>query len=233
MSRLLHRIASDLLHLFYPHHCTGCGTDVLSDEQFLCARCLHRLPATGFFEHRGNPVEKIFYGRLDIVAAGAACYFTKGSLVQHLLTELKYRGNREAGFFLGRLMGHALRDQAAFEDVDALIPLPLNSRKESARGYNQAALLCKGMAEVWERPVWSNCIARTRFTHTQTKQNRIGRWQNMQEVFELQEPGKIAGRHLLLVDDVITTGATMEACGSRFCSIPGTRLSIAAAAYTV
>lgn len=233
MRTRLHSIVSDILHLFYPHHCAGCGTDALPDEQFLCARCLYHLPVTGFFNNRGNPVEKIFHGRLDIVAAGATYYFTKRSLVQHLLTELKYRGNRKAGYFLGRMMGHALRGQTVFEDVEALIPLPLNSRKETARGYNQAALLCEGMAQVWDKPVWKDIVQRTRFTRTQTRQNRISRWQNMQEVFALQQPEKIAGRHLLLVDDVITTGATMEACGCSLCSVPGTRLSMAAAAYTI
>ncbi len=165
--------------------------------------------------------------------AGAAYYFTKNSLLQHLLVQLKYRSNKEAGYFLGRMMGHSLIASERFAGVDVLVPLPLNEKKQSMRGYNQAELICMGISEVWKKPVAKNAVSRTRFTETQTKQNRISRWQNMDGVFAVTDATALENRHVLLVDDVITTGATLEACGSVILDLPGTTLSIAAAGYTI
>lgn len=224
---------NDLLHLFYPHNCEGCGSDILYDNQFLCARCMHHLPETGFFLKPFNPVEKLFYGRSDIRHAAATYYFTKDSLLQHLLIQLKYKSNQEAGYFLGRMIGQACMRSKRFMDIDALVPLPLNHKKEQIRGYNQAALICEGIHEVWPKPVYKNALTRTRFTETQTKQNRVSRWQNMEGVFAVTHPPDLENKHILLVDDVITTGATLEACGSSILDVNGTALSIAAAAYTI
>ena len=224
---------NNLLHLFYPHNCEGCGSDVLYDNQFLCARCMQRLPETHFFSKAANPIEKLFYGRSNICYAGAAYYFTKDSLLQHLLIQLKYRGNKEAGYFLGRMMGNAMMQSKRFDTVDALVALPLNPKKEFMRGYNQAALICYGISEVWHKPVLKNALTRIRFTETQTRQNRVSRWQNMEGGFEVTEPAGLKNKHILLVDDVITTGATLEACGSAILEIEGALLSIAAVAYTI
>jgi ComF family protein len=224
---------ADFLQLFYPHYCEGCGSDMLYAGQFLCSRCLISLPATGFFARADNPVEKIFYGRTDISAAGAAFFFTKQSLMQHLLIELKYRGNKEAGYFLGRMMAYALSASDRFHFVEAMVPLPLHPKKENSRGYNQAGLICKGIAEVWQKPVLEQAIIRREFTETQTHQNRIGRWENMLGVFEVTEPEQLENRHLLLVDDVITTGASLEACATAIRSAADCQISIATAAYTI
>ena len=220
-------------HLFYPHNCEGCGSDIVFDDQFLCARCKQALPETNFFNTRNNPVEKLFFGRLNIVHAGAAFYFTKDSLLQHLLVQLKYRGNQEAGYFLGRMMGYALAKSEKFEKIEMLVALPLNPKKEFTRGYNQAALICEGISDVWKRPVCPDAVTRIRFTETQTHQNRVSRWQNMEGVFAVTRPEALINKHLLLVDDVITTGATLEACGAVLLEIPGVRVSIASAAYTI
>lgn len=232
MSSFGGKYLSSLLHLLYPHNCEGCGSALVSDAQFLCTRCIHRLPATGFFNKPGNPVEKTFYGRLPLQHAAAVYYFTKGSLLQHLLVQLKYKNNREAGYFLGRMLGHALANAERFAGVEVLVPLPLNPQKEFIRGYNQSALLCEGIREIWKKPVLANAITRTRFTETQTHRNRISRWQNMENVFAVTEPQWLTNKHILLVDDVVTTGATLEACGSSILEIPGTQLSVAAAGYT-
>lgn len=223
---------SSLLHLFYPHNCEGCGSALVSDAQFLCARCIHHLPATGFFNKPGNPVEKTFYGRLPVNHAAAVYHFTKASLLQHLLVQLKYKNNRAAGYFLGRMLGYALAKAERFAGVEVLVPLPLNPQKEFIRGYNQSVLLCEGIREIWNKPVLANAVTRVRFTETQTHRNRLSRWQNMENVFAVTQPELLTNRHILLVDDVITTGATLEACGSSILEIPGTQLSLAAVGYT-
>jgi ComF family protein len=200
-----------LLHLFFPHNCEGCGTGLFDEKKFLCPRCTHRLPATSFFALRGNPVEKLFYGRMPLTHGGAAYYFSKNSLLQHLLIQLKYRNNPEAGYFLGRMMGGLLGQEPVFSAIDLLLPLPLNRKKEFKRGYNQAALICDGISAVWQKPVLYDAVERIRFTETQTKQNRVSRWQNMEGVFHATNPQLLQNKHILLVDDVITTGATLEA----------------------
>lgn len=198
----------------------------------LCAKCLHRLPETHFFEQPGNTVEKIFYGRVPVAHAGAGFYFTKSSLLQHLLMELKYRNNREAGKVLGRLLGNMLSHTGRFPGEIALIPLPLHPEKEFKRGYNQATIICEGICETWPQTLLTDVVIRRKFTETQTNQNRLSRWQNMKDVFAITEPDTVAGRQVLLVDDVITTGATLEAC-ARVLIEAGASVSIATVAYTV
>ena len=211
----------------------GCGSDYLGQQQQICSRCLHELPETGFFQKPNNPVEKAFFGRIKVEKAGALYYFTKHSLVQKLMVELKYHQNKHAGLFLGRMMGYALRSEPRFADIDLLVPLPLNPKKQFKRGYNQAEVICEGIREVWPRPLGSKAIHREKFTDSQTTQNRLSRWQNMEGVFKVLQPDQLINRHILLVDDVITTGATLEACGQILMSIPNCKLSIAAAAYTL
>jgi len=223
----------DFSHLLYPHNCEGCGTDVLNDNAILCTKCLFELPETGFCNTVNNPVEKIFFGRSNIANATAAYYFTKDSLLQHLMIELKYRNNKDVGSFLGKQLGYQLQESQRFNDVDVVVPLPLNPRKEKKRGYNQAMIICEGIASVWQKPVLKNVVIRTQFTETQTQQDRIHRWQNMQNVFAINDTNSLEGKHVLLVDDVITTGATLEACGAAILQIPGTKLSIATVAWTI
>lgn len=219
-------IKDSLLHFFFPHVCAGCGNDQLPADSQLCLRCLERLPETRYEFHPGNPVEKIFWGRLPLVAATAQFYFTKESLLQKLMHRFKYHRERELGLQLGRIMGLQLRKAGRFA-VDALVPLPLFPAKEKKRGYNQATILCEGMAEALNLPVLTNVVARPQFTETQTKKGRIERWKNMEGKFVLTNPELIQGRHLLLVDDVITTGATLEACGTELLKGENVQLSVA------
>jgi ComF family protein len=222
-----------LLHLFLPHHCAGCGSDIMSPDQVLCMHCINRLPVTSFHMHAGNPIEKIFWGRMPVADAASYLYFSKDSLLQRIVHELKYKGNKELGLFIGCKMGEALLQTNRFRDIDALIPLPLFAARERKRGYNQALVLCQGMAGVLQIPILKQAIRRTASSETQTNKNRIDRWLNMQGKFELQQPEAISGKHILLVDDVITTGATLEACGQELLTAANTRLSIMTMAYTV
>jgi ComF family protein len=225
-------IKDSLLHLVFPHVCEGCGSDILETHNELCLKCLSSLPETNFHMHPNNPIEKIFWGRLPVTYATSQYYFTKESLIQHLLHQLKYRSNKELGVYLGKLMGHALAACNRFSFVDALIPLPLFPAREKKRGYNQAAVLCEGIAEVLRKPVLKDVIRRVSYTDSQTKKNRVERWQNMEGRFELAEPNAIEGKHVLLVDDVITTGATLEACGREIIQAPNVQLSIATLCFS-
>jgi len=227
----LKNILSDTVHLFYPHICTGCGSDLLNSDSLLCLKCVTNLPTTNFALYANNPVEKIFWGRITLVAAHSEYYFSKNSLIQQLIHQLKYKGNTSIGFYLGELMGKSLADSKRFDTVDALIPLPLYPDKERKRGYNQAAIICDGISAVMNIPVIRNNVVRQRYTDTQTKKHRIERWENVAGSFSCKIPGLLAGKHLLLVDDVVTTGATLEACGSTISAIENIRLSIATLAH--
>jgi ComF family protein len=220
-------IKESLLQLVFPHVCDGCGSDLLNLESQLCLRCLYALPETNFEKHAGNPVEKNFWGRLPLQSATAQYYFTKESLMQRLMHQFKYKGNKDLGLQFGRLMGISLRDSKRFDNVDALIPLPLFPSKEKKRGYNQAAILCEGIAEIIPLQVLNNVIARPQHTDTQTKKGRIERWKNIEGKFELVNSSAIENKHLLLIDDVVTTGATLEACGIELLKMKNVRLSIA------
>ena len=222
-----------LQHLFLPHHCAGCGSDIINDEQILCLHCMDQMPLTAFHLHDNNPVEKIFLGRIPVVHAASYLYFSKDSLLQRIVHQLKYKGNKELGLFMGRKMGEALLQSGRFNNTDVLVPMPLFAARERKRGYNQALILCQGMAEVLKLPVLPDVIRRRRSSETQTHKNRIERWLNMQDKFELQQGNTLVDKHILLVDDVITTGATLEACGRELLTTPGTRLSIMTMAYTV
>ncbi len=219
-------IKDSFLHLLFPHVCTGCGNDILNEETVLCMRCVTAMPETNFDIHPNNPVEKLFWGRLPLVGATAQYYFTKESLMQHLMHQFKYKANKELGLQLGKMMGEQLKKSVRF-NVDALIPLPLFPAKEKRRGYNQATLLCEGMAESMGIPVLDNVIIRPQHTETQTKKGRIERWKNMEGKFILSNQDDIRNKHLLLVDDVVTTGATFEACGNELLKAENVQLSLA------
>lgn len=223
----------DFLHLFFPHTCVGCDTDVLNNEDLLCAKCIDSLPVTSFISAPGNPVEKTFYGRLNIENAGSAFYFNKDSIIQQTIIQLKYKNNQRAGNFLGKLLGRQLASSKRFADVDVIIPLPLNDKKLFKRGYNQAAVIAEGITAVWNKPINENAVGRILFTETQTHKDRIARWETMDGVFAVSQPALLKNKHILLVDDVITTGATFEACGSVILEVPGTKLSLASVAYTI
>lgn len=231
--KTLPQLLHNALHLFYPHTCTGCGSDLLPNDALLCAQCIVQLPHTGFAPMADNPVEKMFTGRLPLQAAYAQLYFTKDGLVQHLIHQLKYKGNADIGLYMGRLMGQTLLDAVRFHPIHALVPLPMYAAKERQRGYNQAAVLCQGMAEVLQVPIDTQHVVRQRNTQTQTRKQRTGRWQNVEGSFAVTDPAALAGRHLLLVDDVVTTGATLDACGHMIRQVPGVKLSVAALAYAV
>jgi ComF family protein len=229
----IQKINTAIQHLLYPHFCSGCGVDFISTKEFLCAKCCSSLPVTQFSHIPFNPIEKIFIGRVPVHAAGSIYYFTKSSLLQHLLVQLKYNNNKEAGFFLGRQLGILLKATGRFNSIDCIVPLPLHPKKQYQRGYNQVDLIGDGMAAVWPKKLLKEAVSRKIYTKTQTQESRISRWENMEGAFEVREPNSFRDKHVLLIDDVITTGASLEACGTAILAVPGTRLSIATVAYTI
>jgi ComF family protein len=228
---LLKNILSGTVHLFYPHICTGCGSDILEENTLLCLRCIHDLPHTNFAQYSNNPVEKYFWGRLPISAGYSEFYFSKEFLIQHLIHQLKYKDDTNIGFYLGELMGKTLLNSNRFNSIDALIPLPLYADKEHKRGYNQAAVICNGMSSVMNIPVLNGHVIRQHATETQTRKHRTERWENVKGSFKVIKESTLKNKHLLLVDDVITTGATLEACGSILLQTENVKLSIATLAY--
>ena len=217
--------------MFYPHTCKGCGSDVLEDENLLCLHCINTLPHTNFAQHPNNPVEKIFWGRLPLTSAMSEFYFAKGTVIQHLVHEFKYKGNKDVGMYLGAMMGSSFMSNNRICNIDALVPLPLYADKEHKRGFNQSAILCNGISEVMNIPVITGNVIRKRFTNTQTKKHRAERWENVEGSFEVNNTSQLKGKHILLVDDVVTTGATLEACGREILNVNDVRLSVATLAY--
>jgi ComF family protein len=217
--------------LYFPKNCPACGRPLRLFGANICGRCSQNLPETHFFEAPGNPIEKIFYGRLPIHAGAAAWYFHKNSALQALLFQLKYKSNEDVGLFIGKQMGALLAASERFATIDALVPVPLHPQALSKRGFNQAALICEGIGQVWHKPLLMGAIARTKHTNTQTKQSRAVRWENMENAFSIKDPTSMTGKHLLIIDDVITTGATIEACGKTLLNVKDVKLSVAAAAY--
>jgi ComF family protein len=215
--------------LLYPHNCIGCGSDVISDENFLCLRCIDDLPYTHYELHPGNPVEKKFWGRIPITAAMSEFYFSKKSLVQNFIHELKYNGNKDVAHYFGNLMGKSLSESNRF-NIDAIVPLPLFEKKEKMRGYNQAEILCNGISEILNKPVIRKNVIRKVHTDTQTKKHRTERWKNVEKTFQVLNESLLEEKSILLVDDVITTGATIEACGTEILKIKNVKLHIASLA---
>jgi ComF family protein len=222
----LQEIKDSFLHLLFPHTCSGCESDRLDRSGSLCLRCMNALPETRFELSANNPVEKKLWGRVPVQAATAQYYLNPDSLFHRLIHEIKYNGNKELALQLGRMMGVQVKQSNRFT-ADALVPLPLFPEKERKRGYNQSALLCEAMAQQLQLPVLYNVITRIQHTDTQTHKGRIERWENVEGKFKLTDPGAIAGRHILLVDDVITTGATLEACATELLKASTIQLSIA------
>lgn len=223
----------DFQHLVYPHTCMGCGTDEIEGTQYLCLTCLYSLPKTNFFSQSFNPVEEKFWGRTKIKHAGSAFFYDKDSSLQQLLKALKYRRNKDCGYFLSDLLMQEMKTACWLRELDAIIPLPLSEQRQHHRGYNQATVLSSAISRELQIPIWENAVARTVNTESQTHKTREERWSSMQNIFEIISTNQLEGKHLLLVDDVLTTGATMEVLCQSINKIAGVEISVATLAYTV
>ena len=221
------------MHLLYPQICFGCGTDQIEKAMPLCTQCVQDLTFTDFFSINENPIEKIFWGRTDIQNAGALLFFTKDSLVQTLITQLKYHHNKKVGILFGKLMGEAIAVEEKFKQVDIIIPIPISASKMNSRGYNQSEVIAMGIQQVWNRSIMQDVLIKKNWSNSQTKKDRKARLQQVPDLFFLQNPAFIKGKHILLVDDVLTTGATLEAAIETLMAGSPASVSIAVAAYTL
>ena len=216
---------TDLISLFFPRLCCACGFTLLKEERLLCTHCRFQLPRTGYYNIPDNPVAKLFWGRIPLEHAGAYLFFKKGGRVQTLLHNLKYKGMKEAGTLLGELYGKDLLHSKYITAVDIVVPVPLHPDKFKKRGYNQSATFAKGLSLSLGAEFDEANLYRSRATATQTKKSRYERWLNVEEIFSVSNPLFFEGKHVLLADDVITTGATIEACASALLKIPGCMVS--------
>ncbi len=231
MPFLLNDWLADVSGLFFPRNCAVCGRALHRHEEVLCPSCYYKLPRTGFQLSDENPVKDIFYGRLPLVSATSFLFFSKGGETQQLIHKLKYKGKREIGLYLGKLFGSVLNESPLFRKTEVIVPVPLHPQKELVRGYNQSRLIAEGMALQMSAVVMPDVLLRNKHSATQTKKSRYARWENVKDIFELRKAWRLRGKQVLLVDDVITTGATLEACGNRLLTVDGLRLSVASLAY--
>jgi len=225
--KIITRTCNDLLELIYPSLCIACGERLVSQEKFVCMKCWLDLPVTNFHLDPDNNVARLFWGRVKIEQATAFFYYRKGSRYQQLIHFIKYRGLKELGYEAGIRLGDLLSTAVRFNSSELIVPVPLHPKREKNRGFNQSEWIARGIAVSFNHPVVSDNLYRQVYNPTQTRKDRYGRWQNVEGIFMVRDPGRFEGRHILLVDDVITTGSTLEACASAILKIPGTSVSIA------
>jgi len=223
-------IADDFLSLFLPRPCLSCGIPLVRGEQVLCTGCMLDMARTDFHMLRGNMLEQSFWGRCNVERAAAYSVYNRGSRIRKLIHLLKYSGRKDIGFMLGELYGSVLMGSGFTDGIDMIIPVPLDPARERHRGYNQSLCIARGMASYCRLPVRNDILSRTGKSGSQTKRGRYERWENVEGLFSVSKPGEITGRHVLLVDDVITTGSTMEACVTALQSAGGVMVSVAALA---
>lgn len=216
-----------LLDLFYPRICAGCKSPLLQSEHLLCTSCHFHLPHTHYHLQQDNPVAKLFWGRVPLVAAAAFLQFRKGGRTQHILHAIKYQQAKELGELMGKLYAKQLVTQDTFNNVDVVIPVPLHPSKERQRGYNQSLLFARGLGDEMKREISSQHLLRVTATETQTRKSRYARFMNMKEVFVVEKPHELENKHILLVDDVVTTGSTLESCAQLLIDKTGCSVSVA------
>ena len=223
----MRQVLTSLLQVLFPSTCAACGRVLAAGERQICMHCLSELDETGLAEESDNAVERKLAGRIHLQAAMSLYRFHHDSTVQRVVHAMKYHGNGRLCLMMGRQLGLALAGSGRFDDTDLLVPVPLHWRRRLARGYNQSELICRGIAEVFPRPIESAAVVRQRYTRKQSRQSGLRRADNVAGAFSVRHPERLAGHHVLLVDDVLTTGATLCACAEPMLVVDGLRLSVA------
>ena len=223
----------DFISLLFPRLCYGCGNHLVRNESLICTECFVMIPRTNYHLEPDNPVAQLFWGRCRIEKAAAFSYYSRDSRIRKLIHQLKYKGAREIGAELGRIYAVSLMSSKFLDDIDMIIPVPLHPSKVRQRGFNQSDEISQGISSVSGLPVDTATLVRKTVTQTQTRKSRYDRWTNVSDIFFVTDEDKLKGRHVLLVDDVITTGSTIEACADEVLKTEGTKVSVAAIAFSV
>ena len=231
MPSAVSEIFLDFVSLVYPRYCFACADGLVKGEDIICTKCIHDLPRTGYHLEKENPIYKRLFGRIPLHSAFAFLMFNKGGSVQKLMHEFKYNNHREIGYAIGRVYGEELAKSGFSDQFDVILPVPLHPEKHRRRGYNQSEEFAKGLEEKLSAPCKAELLQRPVKTDTQTKKTKLKRWENVKQVFTVQNPEDIQDRRILLVDDVITTGATIEACALALINSGCGQLSVCSMAY--
>lgn len=225
--RYLHDIKESMLHLFYPRLCEGCNKPLLAGEEVLCISCSLEIPETNYHHIPDNETAIRFAGRIPFIYATTFAWFSNDSLIQHMVHDLKYRNKMETGIYLGRRLGERLRETNWWKEIDIIVPVPLHKAKQAKRGYNQSMLIAQGISESMQIPADEHILKRVRDTESQTHKTRAERLRNMEDAFTINKTRHLNGKHILICDDVLTTGATLEACALALMAIEGIKISVA------
>lgn len=223
-------IIGDFFNLFYPQVCEACGNALVKNEDFLCTKCIVELPYTHYHKIVDNPIEQIFWGRVNVENATALFKFHKKSKYQKLIHKLKYKGRKEIGFELGKYLGAEINLSNRFNNIDYIVPVPLHKKRYKERGYNQSNWIAKGISEITNIPISVDNLIRTVATETQTRKSKLQRWENVQSIFEISDKTQFENKHLLIIDDVVTTGATLESCANKLYEVENVKISISVVA---
>lgn len=224
----MHTWIHSLFYLIFPRYCAVCNNPISISEECICSTCNIHMPRTHYYSQLGNPMEKLFWGVMPIERAYAYFYYRKGSDYCHILHQLKYKGNKHIGEVMGRYMANEALDSGFFEGIDVIVPVPLHAKRLKKRGYNQSEWIARGIAKITGIPVHTAAVARSVHTETQTKKTLFERRENVREAFYLNNPELFANQHILLVDDVVTTGATTTACALALSESKNIKISVIA-----
>ena len=215
-----------IINLFFPKVCSGCSSFLLSNENVICTVCRHDIPLTNHHLNPENDAFKKFYGRIPVMHTSALFYFHKKGIVQELIHNLKYKGHEEIGTVLGEWYAEDLKNIELLESVDEIIPVPLHPKKLKERGYNQVTAFGTALSSSLNIDYNDSILVRNVYSKTQSKKNLLGRTEGIESTFDVSFTEKDHNKHFLLIDDVITTGSTLEACSRALLKIPGSKISI-------
>jgi len=229
----LYDLWDDVISLLFPRLCYACGNHLLRNEKLICTECIVLIPRTKYHLEAGNPVEQLFWGRCRLEKAAAFSFYNRDSRIRKLIHALKYKGIKEIGLDLGKIYGASLKGSDFLKGIDLIIPVPLHPSKKRVRGFNQSEIIARGLSEATGLPVDYTSLQRVTVSETQTRRSRFERWVNVEGIFSISDFSKIPGKHVLLVDDVITTGSTIESCSNELLKLEGVKVSAAALAVVV
>lgn len=226
------QILKDFFQLFYPKLCANCQNQLIINEKVLCTFCRHDVPLTNFVNYRDNKIAQSFYGKIAIEKANSLLFYRKEGITKRLIHDLKYKGNQEIGTFFGNWLGEILKENKQFSDVNYIVPVPLHQKKMKQRGFNQVTKFGEALSNFLDVSFVENILIRTSTSKTQTFKARFERFNNLETKFLLNDNLIFKDKHVLLIDDVITTGATLEACAKELQKTAGIKISILTMAYT-